>query len=105
MIGGCLVLKPSRRIDSANARSFEEDAYLLVDKGPVKVIIDSTDLDYISSAGLRVILTTAKKAKAAGGGLTIACAKINVREVLTVSGFDAIFGMHETVDAAIAALA
>jgi anti-anti-sigma factor len=105
VIGGCLVLKPSRRIDSANARAFEEDAYLLVDKGPVKVIIDSTDLDYISSAGLRVILTTAKKAKAAGGGLTIACAKINVREVLTVSGFDAIFGMHETVDAAIAALA
>jgi anti-anti-sigma factor len=105
VIGGCLVLKPSRRIDSANARVFEEDAYLLVDKGPVKVIIDSTDLDYISSAGLRVILTTAKKAKAAGGGLTIACAKINVREVLAVSGFDAIFGMHETVDAAIAALA
>ena len=105
VIGGCLVLKPSRRIDSANARAFEEDAYLLVDIGPAKVIIDSTDLDYISSAGLRVILTTAKKAKAAGGGLTIACAKINVREVLTVSGFDAIFGMHETVDAAIAALA
>jgi anti-anti-sigma factor len=104
VIGGCLVLKPSRRIDSANARAFEEDAYLLVDKGPVKVIIDSTDLDYISSAGLRVILTTAKKAKAAGGGLTIACAKINVREVLSVSGFDTIFGMHESVDAAIAAL-
>jgi anti-anti-sigma factor len=104
VIGGCLVLKPSRRIDSANARSFEEDAYLLVDKGPVKVIIDSSDLDYISSAGLRVILTTAKKAKAAGGGLTIACAKVNVQEVLMVSGFDTIFGMHESVDAAIAAL-
>jgi anti-anti-sigma factor len=104
VIGECLVLKPSRRIDSANARAFEEDAYLLVDKGPVKVIIDSTDLDYISSAGLRVILTTAKKAKAAGGGLTIACAKVNVREVLMVSGFDTIFGMHESVDAAIAAL-
>lgn len=104
VIGGCLVLKPSRRIDSANARAFEEDAYLLVDKGPVKVVIDSTDLDYISSAGLRVILTTAKKAKAAGGGLTIACAKVNVKEVLMVSGFDTIFGMHENVEAAIAAL-
>lgn len=102
---GCLVLKPSRRIDSANAKTFEEEAYALLDKGPVKVVIDSTDLDYISSAGLRVILTTAKKAKAAGGGLTIACAKVNVKEVLQVSGFDTIFGMHETVDAAIAALA
>ena len=104
VISGCLVLKPIRRIDSASARAFEEDAYLLVDKGPVKVIIDSSDLDYISSAGLRVILTTAKRAKAAGGGLTIACAKINVKEVLMVSGFDTIFGMHESVEAAIAAL-
>lgn len=104
LTGGCLVLKPSRRIDSANARAFEEDAFLLVDQGLVKVIIDSTDLDYISSAGLRVILTTAKKAKAAGGGLTIACATVNVKEVLTVSGFDTIFGLHDTIEAAIASL-
>ena len=104
LTGGCLVLKPSRRIDSANARAFEEDAFLFVDQGLVKVIIDSTDLDYISSAGLRVILTTAKKAKAAGGGLTIACATVNVKEVLSVSGFDAIFGMHDSVESAIAAL-
>lgn len=102
--GGCLVLKPSRRIDSANAKAFEDDAYALLDQGPVKVIIDSTDLDYISSAGLRVILTTAKKAKAAGGGLTIACATVNVKEVLVVSGFDGIFGMHDSVAAAVAAL-
>ena len=102
--GGCLVLKPSRRIDSANAKAFEDDAHALLDQGPVKVIIDSTDLDYISSAGLRVILTTAKKAKAAGGGLTIACATVNVKEVLVVSGFDGIFGMHDSITAAVAAL-
>lgn len=101
---GCLIIKPSRRIDSANAKEFEVAAFALVDQGPVKVIIDSTDLEYISSAGLRVILTTAKKAKAAGGGLTIACASVNVKEVLSVSGFDAIFGMHDSLAAAVAAL-
>ena len=45
-------------------------------------MIDASELDYISSAGLRVILTTAKKAKADGGGLTIANARANVKEVL-----------------------
>jgi anti-anti-sigma factor len=84
--------------------SVRNDAHALLDQGPVKVIIDSTDLDYISSAGLRVILTTAKKAKAAGGGLTIACATVNVKEVLVVSGFDGIFGMHDSIAAAVAAL-
>ncbi len=102
--GGGLVLKPSRRIDSSSAKAFEDDASVLVDMGPQKVVIDASDLDYISSAGLRVILTTAKKAKAGGGGLVIACAKANVKEVLTVSGFDSIFGLYDSVDAALAAL-
>ena len=61
-VNGALVLKPARRIDSSSAKAFEDDAAALLDKGPKKVVIDATDLDYISSAGLRVILTTAKKA-------------------------------------------
>jgi anti-anti-sigma factor len=105
IVNGALVLKPSRRIDSSSAKAFEDDAASLLDKGPKKVVIDATDLDYISSAGLRVILTTAKKAKSAGGGLTIACAKNNVKEVLAVSGFDNIFGLHDSVAQAISALA
>lgn len=104
ILDGVLVLKPSRRIDSANAKAFEEDANALVDKGPIRVVIDAANLDYISSAGLRVVLTTAKKAKAAGGRLTIARGRDTVREVLQVSGFDAIFGLHDSVEAAIAAL-
>ncbi len=104
VIGGALILKPSRRIDSSSAKAFEDDANALVDKGPKKVVIDASDLDYISSAGLRVVLTTAKKAKAGGGGLTIACARTNVKEVLTVSGFDSIFGLHDSVEAAVASL-
>lgn len=102
--GNALILKPSRRVDSSNAKAFEDEASALVDAGPKLVVIDASDLDYISSAGLRVILTTAKKAKAAGGGLTIACARANVKEVLAVSGFDNIFGLHPSVEAAIAAL-
>ncbi len=103
-IDGSLVLKPSRRIDSSSAQAFEDEAIALVDAGAKKVVIDASDLDYISSAGLRVILTTAKRAKAAGGGLTIACARANVKEVLTVSGFGSIFGLHDSVDAARASL-
>ena len=104
VIDGSLILKPSRRIDSSNAKGFEDEAIALLDSGPKKVVIDASDLDYISSAGLRVILTTAKKAKAAGGGLTIANARANVKEVLAVSGFDSIFGLHDSVDQARAAL-
>src|SRR3546814_20668267 len=64
--GGALVLCPKKRIDSSNAKSFDEQATALVDATPGNVVIDFSALDYISSAGLRVVLTTAKRVKAAG---------------------------------------
>jgi len=102
MIRGGLILKPTRRIDSANAKAFESEAHALLNEGSAKVVMDVSDLDYISSAGLRAILTTAEKAKAAGGGLTIVRASANVKEALEISGFDAIFGIHPNVEAALA---
>lgn len=103
---GALILRPKKRIDSSTAKSFEEKANALVDSaGASNVIIDFSELDYISSAGLRVVLTTAKRVKAAGGALTLCGVRANVREVFDVSGFASIFGMHESVDDALAALA
>jgi anti-anti-sigma factor len=101
---GGLILKPKKRIDSTNAKSFEEQANALLDAGPKKVVVDFSELDYISSAGLRVVLTTAKRAKAAGGGLTLCGVHDNVKEVVEVSGFGSIFGMHDSVDQALASL-
>lgn len=101
---GALVLSPKKRIDSSTAKSFEEQANALVDAHPGNVVIDFSELDYISSAGLRVVLTTAKRVKAAGGEMTLSGVRDNVREVFDVSGFASIFGMHDNVDAAIAAL-
>jgi anti-anti-sigma factor len=102
---GALILRPKKRIDSSTAKSFEEQANALVDSAAGNVIIDFSELDYISSAGLRVVLTTAKRVKAAGGQLTLCGVRDNVREVFDVSGFASIFGMHDNVDAALAALA
>jgi anti-anti-sigma factor len=101
---GALILCPRKRIDSSNAKSFEEKANALVDANPGNVVIDFSELDYISSAGLRVVLTTAKRVKAAGGELTLSGVRDNVREVFDVSGFASIFGMHDTLDAAMASL-
>lgn len=104
VVDGALVVKPARRIDSSNSKAFEEEAHALVNGNVSKVVIDASEVEYISSAGLRVILTTAKKAKSLGGGLTICSAKGMAKEVLAVSGFDSIFGIHADVSAAIAAL-
>ena len=102
---GALILRPMKRIDSSTAKSFEEQTNALIAGGAKKVVMDFSGLDYISSAGLRVVLTTAKRARAEGGGLTLCGVQSNVKDVLEVSGFASIFGVHANVDEALKAAA
>jgi anti-anti-sigma factor len=101
---GLLVLRPKNRIDSATAQAYEAQFVALIAAGPGKAVIDLSDVDYISSAGLRVLLIAGKSARSSGGALTLCGASGSVREVIVVSGFDAILGAHDDVSAAAAAL-
>jgi anti-anti-sigma factor len=68
--------------------------------GAKKVIVDCTALDYISSAGLRVLLGAAKKLGGAGtpggGGLRLFGLNQTVREVFDISGFSKILAVSNT---------
>lgn len=82
--------KPTGRIDGSNALAHEKELLALL-VGDVKSIsVDLSELDYISSAGLRVLLVTAKAAKARGGKLVLSAPKPPILEVLKISGFDRI---------------
>lgn len=59
-----------------------------------KVALDFTELDYISSAGLRVLLGTAKALLASGGSLRIFGLNQSVREVFEISGFSTILAVY-----------
>ena len=64
--------------------------------GTRKLLIDFTALDYISSAGLRVLLGTAKRLGGAGGALRLFGLNETVREVFDISGFSRIFAVFAT---------
>ena len=66
-------------------------------------VIDLAGVDYVSSAGLRVILLAGKRLKAGGGRLALAGLRDNVREVFEMSGFLTLFPVLPTVDAALVA--
>ncbi len=61
--------------------------------GAKKVVLDFSALDYISSAGLRVLLGAAKKLKASGGALRIFGVNQSVKEVFDISGFSTILSV------------
>ena len=58
--GGTLIAKAEARIDGANAKAFQDELESVIDQDDHAVILDLENLFYISSAGLRVILLTAK---------------------------------------------
>jgi anti-sigma B factor antagonist len=64
--------------------------------GVRKMVVDFTQLDYISSAGLRVLLGTAKRLRGAGGALHLFGLNQTVREVFDISGFATILAVFAT---------
>ena len=99
-IGDATVLIPQQRVDSANAKLFEQDLLDAIKGESGTILVDFKDLDYISSAGLRAILIAAKSAKAAGRRFRLCSMKDTIQDVFAVSGFAKILSIHPDRDAA-----
>jgi anti-anti-sigma factor len=70
--------------------------------GARKVVLDFSQLDYISSAGLRVLLGAAKQLRASGGTLGMFGLNQSVREVFEISGFSSILSVYQSESEALA---
>ena len=81
------------RLDTNTSPQLEEFAGGLYEKGVSDIAVDMAACDFVSSAGLRVLLSTQKKMNAAGGSLTIANAVPAVREVFDITGFSDILNL------------
>ena len=84
------------QINSANAAAIEAQVLALVDGGTKNLILDFAGLDYISSAGLRMVLVVAKRLKQESGLLVLCGMQPHVREVFEISGFDKIIPAFST---------
>ncbi len=102
--GTVCVLEPKGRLDSASARGFEERLRAVLDRGENTLLIDLASLDYISSAGLRVLLVGAKRLQQSGGVIALCDLKPSIREIFEISGFLTIFTAHDDRAAALAAM-
>lgn len=98
------IVSVSGKLDAVTAADYEKAIGALIDEGKLRLVVDFAELSYISSAGLRVLLSTAKQLKPKGGVAVFASLQDNVREVFEMTGFSAILGIHPSTEAALAAL-
>lgn len=97
-----VVLSVKGRLDAATAPEFTAVCDGLIAAGNICLIADLAQLDYISSAGLRSILATAKKLKGLQGQITFCNLSGMVKDVFNISGFTTMFTIHATLDDAVA---
>ncbi len=100
-VEGITIAEFEGNLDTNTAPDAEERLGELLEKGVTKILVDFTTLDYISSAGLRVLLVTTKRLGGAGGSLRICGLNETVDEVFEISGFSTIFSVFGTRDEAL----
>ncbi|PKG31245.1 STAS domain-containing protein [Methanoregula sp.] len=97
-----VIVSVTGRMDALCSMDFEKILDEQIAAGETRFILDLSGLEYISSAGLQCVLTTAKKLEPRQGDLILAALKGTVKEVFEISGFSSIFTIAESVDSALA---
>lgn len=100
-IGQTVVLAIKGRMDVIAALEYEKAIMACLQCGDLKFVVDLDGLDYISSAGLRSLLSTAKKIKETKGTANFCNVKGVVKEVFAMSGFDSILPIFNSVKEAL----
>jgi len=98
----CEVVKVTGRVDSATSPRLAEEFAKINDGGRFKIVVDCTGVEFISSAGLRVLISTLKNCRRYNrGDLVLAGMPENIHSVFDLAGFTSIFKIYDDVVSAV----
>ncbi len=103
--GGATVFALTGRLDSKTSPAFEQQLLAAIQSGAQKVLLDFSQLDYISSAGLRVLLLAMRALQEQRGKLALCALKPALKNVFDIAGFSQFFPIHASLDEAKSAIA
>ncbi len=95
------VVEVQGRVDSSNADQLDSHLKGLVENGRYNLVLKLSEVHYMSSAGLRSIVTALRECKKHGGDVRLAQPSERVSEVLSLAGLDSLFQVFDDVTAAV----
>ena len=98
-----MVISLVGRIDASNSKDLEEQCLELISSGETKMVFDLTEVNYVSSAALRVFLLAAKRISAAKGSVRLCGLSATLQDVFDISGFSKLFVITVTLQEALLA--
>lgn len=104
-LGPLCIARITGHVDTLNAGELEGSLLAVAEGEQPKLLVDCTLLDYVNSAGLRVLLLAAKRKESLGGICAFCGLSANVSLVFETIGFDRILTVYDTRETALAQLA
>ncbi|MCX3063405.1 STAS domain-containing protein [Streptomyces beihaiensis] len=101
--GSSAVVTPVGELDHHTADLLREPLDECVENGLFRLVIDCSRLEFCDSTGLNVLLGARLKAEAEGGGVHLAGMRPVVARVFEITGAEAVFTVHESLERALAA--
>jgi anti-anti-sigma factor len=104
-VDGIVAVAPAGRIDTTTAPALEQHLLRLLTAGERRIVVDFSGVEYISSAGLRVMLVLARRVRDANGQLGLCAMGDAVRQVFQLAGFLPLFTIRDSCAAAVQQIA
>jgi len=90
------------RVDSATSGELEAALKRLAEKAQTNLVMDLGGVEFLSSSGLRVLVTALKAARQAGGDLIVARPAEQAADAISIAGLDTLFKTYPDREAAVA---
>lgn len=89
------------RVDSSNAANLDASLQGLVDEGNANIVLDMSEVEYMSSAGLRAVVSALREAKKKRGDVRLAMPSPRVAEVFELAGLKPLFMTYDNLTTAV----
>ena len=89
------------RLDANSSQTVEKQLLALINQGECRLVLDFSELTYMSSLGLRVLMMVAKNIKKVNGKLALAGLNDHIYEIFKIAQFTTIFSIYPSCDEAV----
>ena len=96
------VMSVKGRVDSTSAGELESALKKLLDDGKSNLVLDLSGVEFLSSSGLRVLVTTLKAVRKTGGDLRLALSSQRASDAIALAGLDVLFKSYGDREGAVA---
>jgi len=104
LAGDLIIIKLEGEVDLYAAPELKDHVNGAIERGKTKLILDLSDATFIDSTTLGILVSGMKRLRPRGGMLAVLCPDPTMARIFDITGLNRMFSVHETLDAAIAAL-